>query len=178
VSAAPVPTSFEIRYSDAEIADASRALARHWLRTWLSWRLVTAWIVNVIGVACTVAFGMRGIVLYILIGLAVVFAIYWPLNYALRLHLNPRYLRRGFQPSARLYFDALEFRMTANGHTAKFPWSRFREIREVPGFFLLGLGLGNAIPLPRDQVPPTAQALLRSARVTPLVRSWFAPWGE
>jgi YcxB-like protein len=155
--------TFEATCSDDVAYAAAKTLVGRHLRRFVGWKLVIASIINAGAFAVAIALGVRGwvaIVMGLLIGASI---IYWPFAYLFRPRKVARRVRNQYRSPVIVTADSARLQLTAQNRSVTLPWDDFREIAEYSGYFLLMRSASLGIVLPKQNMPPAAQELVRNA---------------
>ena len=158
----PETVEFEAAYDDSTIDQAARAFYHHQFMKY-RWIIVFACIVNIIGFAAVWYFGVRGWMLLSSGLIAAVGPIYFPWAYFHLPKSAAAQLRARLKPSARVTVSPSNLTMSTKTGRGAVPWASFRELVELPDYFLLAISPYAFVAIPKKDAPEEAREIIRLA---------------
>lgn len=154
---------FRAEYSTALIDDAAKAFVHRLFRKHL-WLLVAACVMNIIGFAAVLVLGGTSIWMVVAIG---AFAALGPIYFAWQYRRLPGKLsvrmKETLVPFAEVSIGPSSFTLSAKGRSITCQLRDLKEIAELQDYFLFVVGLLVFTFIPKRDVPPDAQQMIRQA---------------
>src|SRR5262249_57178465 len=154
---------FRAEYSIELIDDAAKAFVHRLFRSYL-WLLVAACVLNIVGFVAVLVRGGVSTWMTVAIGaLAALGPIYFPWQYyRLPGELSVR-MKEALVPNAEVSVGPSTFMLSAKGRSFTCHFKDLKEIAELQGYFLFVVGLLAFTFIPKRDMPPDAQQMIRQA---------------
>src|SRR5712692_2141721 len=157
---------FDAEYSDALIDDAARTFVHRLFRKYV-WLLAAACVINVVGFVAVLVLPDSSGWITIAIGLlAALGPVYFPWAYFRLPRELAAPMKRVLIPSTRVSIASSAFTLSAKGRSITRRWANLKEIFEHPDYFLFVAGILVFTFVPKGNMPPEAQQLIREAAMT------------
>ena len=155
--------NFSAEYSVTLIDDAAKAFVHQLFRRYL-WLLVFACVMNIVGfVAVLVLPGASTWMIIVIGALAALGPLYFPWRY----YRLPRELSAPMKevlvPNAQVSIAPSTFTLAAKGRSFTSHWTDLKAITEYGDYFIFVVGLLAFTFIPKRNMPPDAQQLIRDA---------------
>ena len=152
----------EIEYTDRVIEQACGSFVRYFFSTRYGRLLVLASVVNAVGFALAVHFGVKDKFMLFVVGMiAALGPIYLSSLYFLFPKRTSAVLKQHLKPRAKVTVSSSGFGIAANGRAIALPWADVKAIREFPDYFLLVLARLAFAVIPKHGLPDASQQTIR-----------------
>jgi hypothetical protein len=158
----PESIEFEASYDDSTIDQAARAFYHHQFMKY-RWIIVSACIVNFMGFIAVWYFGVRDWMLFSSGLIAVVGPAYFSWAYFHLPKSAAAQLRSRVKPSARVTVSPFDLTMSTRTGRGTVRWTSFKELVELPDYFLLAISPYAFVAIPKKDAPDEAREVIRLA---------------
>lgn len=154
---------FEAAYDDRIIDDAAKTFVRRLFKRYLG-LLIAACLLNIVGFIFLLMLPGNGGLMTIATGLlAVLGPAYFVLMYVRFPGKLAAAIKRDLKPTAHVSVSSSGLSISAKGRSFTKRWTDLKAILEFPDYFLLVVGLLAFTFIPKKDIPPPVQQLIREA---------------